>query len=163
MSIAKNVFLSFQDRVSKHDKIKMKKPASPSCNSASTSAAPELYRRASARDVFGSDSDDEQCNNLKPGKKTAAALTSYFTKRVPHGVVRQSNTEKEGSHYIELKVYKCDEIKHIQPMNRWRHAIITIKNKTDVDSEAWEHLTQFIKATRREFKDCRPDVISGYS
>lgn len=118
--------------------------------------------KASARDIFGSDSDDEHFNLSKPGKKIAK-ICSYFNKRVPQGVSRQTDSNKDGSHYIELKIYKCDEIKNVQPMNRWRHAIITIKNQSDVETEAWSHLTQFIKATRREFKNCPPDIISGYS
>lgn len=179
-----NPYISFQDGEFKHG-TKNKKP-SPSLQSnekskpekmktsssrythtsqarTSTAPAPEVERKASARDVFGSDSDDDNFHIPKPGKKTSAPICSYFTKRVPHGVVRQTNVEKEGSHFVELKVYKYDEIKNVQPMNRWRHAIISIKAKSETDTPAWEHLAQYIRATRQEFKDCRPDVISGYS
>lgn len=132
--------------------MKHRSPSAPA-SVASTS------RKSSARDVFGSDSDEDAVN-VQPGKKNLP-LCSYFSKRISHGVSRQSDQNKAGTHYVELKVYNCDEIKHIQPMNRWRHSIITVKNRTDDNTEAWKHLTEFIKATRREFKDCRPDIING--
>lgn len=122
---------------------------------ASTSTA---HQKTSARDMFGSDSDDE-CAVI-PGKK-GVELCSYYSKRVANGVARQMNTQKQGSHFIELKVYNCEEIKNIQPMNRWRHAVITIKNRTNDDTVAWGYLTDFIRATRKEFKDCRPDLLNG--
>lgn len=119
-------------------KAKCSVPSRSHVAEASTSETRDPWKKSSAKDIFGSDSDDDQCAP-KAGKKPTTAICSYFTKRVPHGVMRQTNVEKEGSHYIELKVYKCDEINHIQPMNRWRHAIITVKNKSDVGTEAWEH------------------------
>lgn len=139
-----------------------KKEKSKTASKRTSSVVQEPIVKASANDVFGSDSDDEQFKQAmrKPGK-TLPKITSYFTKRIPQGVTRQSDPDKEGSHFVELKVYRCDEIRKVQPMNRWRHAIITIKNQSDVDTEAWTHLTQFIKATRQEFKYCRPDIISG--
>lgn len=118
-------------------------------------------KRTSASDVFGFDSDDGRIATTQPGKKPAA-ICSYFTKRLPHGLSRQIDMEKSGSHYIDLKIYNCDDIRTVQPMNRWRHAIITIKNKTGTESEAWTHLTNFIAATRKEFKGCQPELISGY-
>lgn len=116
--------------------------------------------KTSASDIFGSDSDDELMVASKPGKKSQP-ISSYFNKRVATGVSRQTDQTKTGTHFIELKVYNCDEIRNVQPMNRWRHAIITIKNQTNENTKAWEHLSQFIKETRREFKDCRPDILSG--
>lgn len=115
--------------------------------------------KSSARDVFGSDSDDD--GTVLPGNKKNLPICSYFSKRVSGGVSRQTDPNKGGSHYVELKVYNCNEIKHIAPMNRWRHAIISVKNRTDENTQAWAHLSEFIKATRREFKGCRPDVFNG--
>lgn len=71
------------------------------------------------------------------------------------------NSPKTGSHFIELKVYNCNEIKNVQPVNRWRHAVITIKNRTDDNTPAWGHLSQLIKETRKEFKGCRADILNG--
>ncbi|XP_028167277.1 uncharacterized protein LOC114357726 [Ostrinia furnacalis] len=141
-----------------------KREKSKSSSKRTSRVAQEPIVKASAKDVFGSDSDDEQFEQtVRKTGKMPAKITSYFTKRIPQGVSRQSDPNKDGSHFIELKVYRCDEIRNVQPMNRWRHAIISIKNQSDSDTEAWTHLTQFIKATRHEFKNCRPDIISGYS
>lgn len=157
-----NQALFFLDGVRKadHESKKHKKTYSNNVMS-DTHANPPHNKRTSTSDIFGSDSDEEQLISAKPSKKPPPPINSYFNKRVANGVSRQSDLSKIGSHFIELKVYNCDEIRNIQPMNRWRHAIITIKNQTSDNTEAWEHLTQFIKATRKEFKDCPLDLFGG--
>ncbi|XP_047026051.1 uncharacterized protein LOC124644833 [Helicoverpa zea] len=116
--------------------------------------------KSTAREVFGSDSDDDAVD--APAEKKPPMIYSYVTRRLANGFSRQIDENKKGAFYIELKVYKCDEIERIQPVNRWRHSVITIKNKTDEDSESWRHLNEFIISTRREFKRCTPTFISSY-
>lgn len=121
---------------------------------------PSPARNTTARDLFGSDSDDAEFDEqaANPGKKLAP-LNSYLTRKLDKGVVRKMWDSKPGSHYIELKVYKCDDISRVQPMNRWRHAAISIKNRTFDDTLAWQALTKFIAETRKEFKHCPPTFI----
>jgi hypothetical protein len=111
-------------------------------------------------DLFGSDSDDNILENSDVRKGTP--IYSYITRRLANGTSRQSDDNKKGTHYVELKVYSCDEIDKVQPMNRWRHSVVTIKNRTDNHTEAWAHLAKFISATRKEFKDCPPSFNSTY-
>lgn len=117
--------------------------------------------KPSVSDLFGSDSEEEDAPiPLEPKKGTP--IYSYITRRLANGNSRQINESKTGSHYVELKVYSCNEIQNVQPMNRWRHSVVTIKNRTDTDTEAWSRLTDFIAATRREFKNCPPTFTSNY-
>lgn len=117
--------------------------------------------KPSMSDLFGSDSDGDD-STARPEPKKGTSIYSYITRRLANGTSRQTNETKTGSHYIELKVYSCDEIQNIQPMNRWRHSVVTIKNRTDTGTEAWSHLTDFIAATRKEFKQCPPTFTSNY-
>lgn len=118
-------------------------------------------KKATVRDIFGTDSEDEDQDQPVAGKPIQL-LQSYMTRRLANGHSRQTCDTKKGSHYIELKVYNCDEIEKVSPMNRWRHAIVCVKNKTDENTEAWQHLTNFIIATRKEFRNCPINFISNY-
>lgn len=84
-------------------------------------------------------------------EKKPPMIYSYVTRRLANGFSCQIDENKKGAFYIELKVYKCAEIERIQPVNRWRHSVITIKNKTNEDSESWRHLNEFIISTRRKY------------
>lgn len=117
--------------------------------------------KATARDLFGSDSDEDDAVLDRAERKTPP-IYCYVTRRLANGFARQMDENKKGSYYIELKVYKCDEIERVQPVNRWRHSVITIKNKTDENSESWHHLNAFISSARKEFKKCTPTFISSY-
>ncbi|KAG7308293.1 hypothetical protein JYU34_006987 [Plutella xylostella] len=116
--------------------------------------------KSTARDLFGSDSDDEEFEETK--KPGTAPIYNYFTRRLANGHSRQTNDDKTGSHYIELKVYKTSEIQSVLPMNRWRHAIVTVKNQLDTNSESWKCLDEFIKASKKDFKKCPPTFMSSY-
>lgn len=120
--------------------------------------------RSTAAALFGSDSEDDHpapADN-EIGKKVSP-LNSYVMRRVTNGYSRQANALKSGTHFIELKIYKCDEIENVSPMNRWRQAIVTIKNRTDVDTESWRHLSAYLTAIRKEFKDCPSMIINSYN
>ncbi|KAJ8709638.1 hypothetical protein PYW08_002795 [Mythimna loreyi] len=116
--------------------------------------------KATARELFGSDSDDDALEIT--AEKKPPAIYSYITKRLANGFSRQMDEKKKGAFYIEVKIYRSDEIERVQPVNRWRHSIITIKNKTDEDSDAWNHMNAFIASTRKEFKNQTPTFISSY-
>lgn len=121
--------------------------------------------KTTARDLFGADSEDEdepaEHAASKSGKKIQP-MYSYFTRKIARGYSRQSDENKVGSHYIELKIYKCDEIKNVLPLNRWRHAIVAIKNRTNDNTEAWRRLSEFVAATRKEFRENPPTFINSY-
>lgn len=55
---------------------------------------------------------------------------------------------KTGTHYVELKVYSCDEI----------------QNRTDANTEGWARLTDYIyvNTTRNEFKHSPPSFNITY-
>lgn len=117
-----------------------------------------------AADLFGSDdSEDEQqpitSSAPRRGKKTP--IYSYISSRIANGYSRQAHSAKTGSHYVEVKVYKCDDIDKVLPINRWQHSVITVKNQTNADTEAWAHLTKFISATRKEFREIPKTFISN--
>lgn len=115
-----------------------------------------------AKELFGSDSEDEEDDSSKSVPASSGKLLSYMSRRLANGVSRQGHPTKTGTHYVELKVYRTDEIQKIAPVNRWRQAIVTIKNQTDDTGEAWQHLANFIIATRKEFKTCPPTFVSNY-
>lgn len=122
---------------------------------------PISTKRTSARDLFGTDSEEEDVVPSNSGKRPTP-LVSYITRRLANGHSRQVFDEKPGTHFIDLRIYKCDEIEKVQPMNRWRHSIVCVKNRTDETSEAWQHLANFMIATRKEYRCCPPTFISNY-
>lgn len=146
-----------------------KRKSTPTCSaqpSTSKKSKPVIrpippVTKSTARELFGSDSDDDDAVEV-PSVERKPPIYSYITRRLANGFSRQIDENKKGAFYIELKVYKCDEIERIQPVNRWRHSVITIKNKTDEDSESWRHLNEYIKSTRQEFKRCTPTFINSY-
>ncbi|KAL4702723.1 hypothetical protein ACJJTC_002451 [Scirpophaga incertulas] len=99
---------------------------------------PVHMKKPTAHDLFGSDNDSQMAIRAK---------------------CMRTN---KGSHYIDLRVYTCDDIERVQPMNRWRHSIICVKNRTDNNTEAWQHLVNFISATRKEYRNCASTFISNY-
>lgn len=159
-----------EDEEPKAPKVQKKRKTSTSAEQAGTSkrtkpiirAVPSTSK-ATSHDLFGTDSDEDELNESSEtaGKKSATPLISYFTRRLANGMSRQSGP-KTGSHFIEVKIYKKSEIENVSPMNRWRHSIITIKNQTNDDTQAWRHLTKFIQCSRKEFGDYPPTFMSNY-
>ncbi|CAH0730465.1 unnamed protein product, partial [Brenthis ino] len=72
--------------------------------------------KVTAQDLFGVDSDDGEINDVTC--KNTSPLVSYLTKRVTNGFSRQIKFDKPGSHFVEIKIYKCEEIERVSPMNR---------------------------------------------
>lgn len=120
--------------------------------------------KPTARELFGTDSEDEAENvvNSQSASGKKAPLISSMTRRLANGISRQTHPNKLGTHFVEVKVYKVAEIENTSPMNRWRQAILSVKIQTNDNTEAWQHLTKYIAATRKEFKDIPPTFISNY-
>ncbi|CAH0717052.1 unnamed protein product, partial [Brenthis ino] len=116
--------------------------------------------KVTAQDLFGVDSDDGEINDVTC--KNTSPLVSYLTKRVTNGFSRQIKFDKPGSHFVEIKIYKCEEIERVSPMNRWRYAIVALKNRTNVDTESWRHLSAYLSEVRKEFKECSPNFINSH-
>lgn len=116
--------------------------------------------KSTAKELFGSDSEEDNVEEI--GKKEST-LVSYITKRNKNGYSRRVNALKSGTHFVEIKIYKSDEIEKVSPMNRWRHAIIAIKNKSETNTEAWQHLSTYLAAVRKEFKDCPAMTYNSYN
>lgn len=72
--------------------------------SSSMSSKFSTAKKPTARDVFGSDNEDEVDEQTNRSGKKPVLLTSYLTRRLANGVARQMFYSKPGSHYIELKV-----------------------------------------------------------
>ncbi|XP_049872824.1 uncharacterized protein LOC126380908 [Pectinophora gossypiella] len=138
------------------------KKSKPSGRSMPSISPVPVHKKPTARELFGTDSEDETEEPSSSGNKKFTPLYSYLTRRVANGLARQADEDKKGSHYIEMKIYKCDEVEKVSAINRWRHAIVTIKNRTDDDTDAWQHLSKYISATRKEFKNCPPTFIGSY-
>lgn len=117
-------------------------------------------KKSTARDLFGSESENEDSPAL-PGKKSSP-IVSYMSRRLSNGHSRQVYDNKPGTHFIDLRIYRCDEIERVQPINRWRQAIICVKNRTDDNTEAWQHMANFIIATRKEYRNCPVTFFSNY-
>lgn len=125
---------------------------------------PLTNNKLTARDLFGSESDEED-SSVKPSTstgKTPPPLHSYFTKRVNKGYARKISETKQGPYYVEVKVYNCNEIADIPPVNRWRHSIVTIKTKVDADTEMWRHLKGFTSSVEQDFRNCPATLINSY-
>lgn len=61
-----------------------------------------------------------------------------------------------------MKIYEVGEIERVLPINRWRHAVISLKNRMDDDSPTWRSLKEFLNQSRKEFKKAPADFVSGY-
>ncbi|CAB3254146.1 unnamed protein product [Arctia plantaginis] len=141
---------------SMNTEIKKKKKNKTTINPISASTRPTLH------DLFGTDSDDEQEEETvgsTSGKKIPP-LHSYYTRRVANSISKQIDENKKGKFYVEVKIY--DHSERIAPINRWRHAIVTVKNRTNDGTLAWNHMKNFLKETHREFKHCPIDYVSSY-
>lgn len=155
-----DVIISFVQGVSSKSKKRASTSSDPSEPAFKKTAIYSNMKKTTASELFGNDSGDEE--EQKRGKKKLTPLYSSISTRVANGTSRKTDDSKSGSHYVELKIYKCDEVEHVSPMNRWRHAIISIKNKTYENTEAWRLLSNYINATRKEFKNCPPTFVGAY-
>lgn len=162
---ADNLFPS-DDELPKVEKKTAKKRSKPeagaSGSSSSSSKKTRHERKVTMKDIFGTDSEDEVQDAERDVSRKPPPLVSYLTRRVANGHARQSYETKPGTHYIELKIYKCDEIERVPPMNRWRQAVVTVKNRSDTDTMAWRHISDYMSAVRKEFKSCPPTFINSY-
>ncbi|KAL0880875.1 hypothetical protein ABMA27_002056 [Loxostege sticticalis] len=101
-----------------------------------------------ANDIMGDDSDD-------PAEDIYGTddLNSYIYRRVANGYTKQYKNDQTGTHYIDLKIYECKELENVKPKQRWRKSILTLKTKSDNNTDAWRHLVNFLKDVKLQFKD----------
>lgn len=125
-------------------------------SSSGTGSQPLKSGRMTAKDLIGVDSDIDEDQH---GKKDE--LISYFSRRVANGISKQHNPELEGSHFIDLKLYMCQEIENVSPMNRWRHAVVTLKMKADDNNDGWKYLVKFLQDAKTKFKNCPVSYMSS--
>lgn len=112
-------------------------------------------KKATISNLFGEKDDKLE------GNSSRNYLPAYITQRQSSGYTKKAFENKPGTHYVELKIYECAEIENVSPMNRWRHSIFNLKNRTDTDAEAWKVLLQYMMAVDKEFADCRQYPISN--
>ncbi|KAL4702263.1 hypothetical protein ACJJTC_002858 [Scirpophaga incertulas] len=121
--------------------------------------------RITAQDLFNSGSEEEdsvaQPSSSKPGK-LVPPIYSYLTRRESKGYSRRTMEKQQGKYYVEVKIYDTEEIKKIQPINRWRYAITTVKTKLNEDSRSWQHIKEFIREANKDFKSCPPSLLGMY-
>lgn len=133
---------------------------------AGTSSVEEKKKKRNkptSSDLFGDGSGEEEESIPLPskGKKVPPIYTQY-TRRVANGISRQCIESKMGAYYVELKIYDVSEIERVLPINRWRHAVVSLKNRTDDNTPAWAYLKKFLNETKKEFKGCPHDFVSSY-
>lgn len=118
--------------------------------------------RLTSQELFGEDSDEEE-DKIEPSsiEGKVPPIQSIFVNKVATGISKQVSPMKTGTHYIELKVYRSSDIENILPINRWRQAIVTLKCKTDADTDLWQHLSNVVLAARKEFRGV-PNTFSSY-
>ncbi|XP_048484366.1 suppressor protein SRP40 [Plutella xylostella] len=121
---------------------------------------PSTSLKTTAKDIMGVDSDIDE-DLLNNGKKSD--LISYFSRRVANGISKQTHPDLQGTHFIDLKLYMCSEIENVSPMNRWRHSIVTVKAKSNDDSDAWKYLIKFLQEIKKDFKDSPVTYVSSYN
>lgn len=118
--------------------------------------------RVTAQDLFGYDSEEEP----KANHGTSMAITplhSVFVQTLARGVSKQVMTDKKGTHFFELKVYKCSDIEKVPAVNRWRHAVVSIKSKTDNNTDLWQQITNVVNTSRKEFRGVPNNFFSQLS
>lgn len=106
--------------------------------------------KVTAKDIIGTDSDFDE--DQTAGKKDE--LISYLCRRGSNGVSKQIHPDKQGLRFVDFRLYMCNEIENITPMNRWRQAIVTLKTKVDDNTPAYKYLVKFLKEVKKDFKDC---------
>lgn len=138
-------------------KIKKRKKNKTTINPISASMRP------TSRDLFGTDSNDEQEEEAVEStlNKKITPLHSYYMRKVANGISKQTNENKKGKFYLELNIYDHSEIERVAPY-QWRHAIVTVKTRTNDETPAWNHLKEFLKETHKEFRHCPIDYVSNY-
>lgn len=137
---------SSTSRKRKHEKIA---PAQP----------PSKY---SSYELFGTDSEEEGDDHVNIKSTTLGnnsnQMFSYFTIKYPKAYSRQVHKKKVGEYYIELKI---NDINKSELITKRRRADITIKNRTNCNTEAWFHLKKFIEVCRRQTKQCTMFSVFG--
>lgn len=117
--------------------------------------------RVTAQDLFGEDSEEEMKQSGTPMSITP--LHSVFVQTLARGMSKQVMPDKKGAHYFELKVYKCSDIEKVPAINRWRHAVVALKSKTDTNTDLWQHITNVVSASRKEFRGVPNNFFSQLS
>lgn len=113
-----------------------KKPKAPAANAV-----------ASAWSVLTSDSEEEGAIRRAAN---STPLTSVLTRRVPDGVVRRLQNLR-GDHFIELKLYKVEDINKVAPLDRWEKAIVNLKLQIDGNAAEVTLINKFLKLCKERF------------
>lgn len=112
--------------------------------------------KVTAKDIMGTDSDADE--EPHAGKKDG--IISYLCRRGANGISKQFKPDISGLRFVDLKLYMCSEIENISAMNRWRHAVVTLKTKIDDDNPAYRYLVKFLREVKKSFKDCPITYVS---
>ncbi|XP_063369034.1 uncharacterized protein LOC134657418 [Cydia amplana] len=83
---------------------------------------------------------------------SASLLDSSIVQRVANGLTKRT-LELDGAFFVELRVYKTDDVRRELPENRWKKALLSIKTQLDSDTPPWESLIKFTKHIKSLFKD----------
>lgn len=148
---------------------KMKRKPSKQREGASTAKKQKIKpitppARLTALELFGGDSGEEDISapSCSRNGKPSPPIHSYLTRRQAKGYSRQVNDSSQGKYYVELKIYDVEEIKKIQPINRWRYAITTVKTRMNDDKLSWRYLKDFVREAQKDFKNCPVTLLGMY-
>lgn len=75
-----------------------------------------------------------------------------YSKRVADGVVRRTS-QRAGNLFVELKLYRTDDIKGVDPLKRYEKASVALKYQVDQDAPELEHLRIFLKRCKEQFTE----------
>lgn len=153
--------------VSGDEGVKVSKKQSPASHPPKKRSSPTVNPitpvKATVEDLFGEDSECEESTPSLPPTPSPPLLQSVFVNRVATGLSKQILPNNTGTHYVEIKVYKCSDIENVMPINRWRHSVSSLKMQTNTESILWQHLANVVSAARKEFRGMPNTFTSNFS
>lgn len=110
------------------------------------------YRPAkkSKKDIFSILQSEEQATT----NSTPRPASSFIT-RVSSGHVRRA-TNTTGDYFVELKVYKTEDINSVPQDERYRKALASLKLECADNSKEWDALQKFISTAYLLFENSEP-------
>ncbi|XP_063837195.1 uncharacterized protein LOC135086390 [Ostrinia nubilalis] len=138
---------SEEESVNKPTKSSAKK-SSTKRKSAESSSGDKRTRASGWKLDLDDDADVESSRaRSQPGR-----LQSVLTRRVADGVLRRT-ASLPGDLFVELRLYNADEIRAVQPKDRWEKAVLSLKYQSSSNAEHLDLLRQFVTRAREAFEE----------
>lgn len=102
---------------------------------------------------------DEERSASTPAQQNTKTVSS-FASRVSSGTTRRCAITS-GDFYIDLKIYKVEDVKTTDALERYKKALVAIKLQCEEKSVEWEQIQKFISTAFDIFKNCEPTYYSN--